>query len=185
VTPTETGVIVPVPALEPVVGEYRAALDHSAVWGVLPHVTVLYPFAGPAELTDETRRKLKDAAAVVEAFTCVFDRVEWFGDDVVWLTPTPDLPFRRLTDAVWRAFPDHPPYSGGFPDPVPHLTVGSTRLAGLDELRKAAKAVVSQLPVRADIDRVWLVQGTDAPGSWGVVDEIILPAPAAGPGRPM
>jgi len=37
-----------------------------------------------------------------------------FGDQVLYLAPAPDQPFRRLTDIIVREFPDYPPYGGAF-----------------------------------------------------------------------
>ena len=51
--------------------------------------------------------------------------MEWFGDTVVWLNPSPSEPFRQLTLALWDEFPETPPYEGRFGREVrPHLTVG-------------------------------------------------------------
>ena len=121
---TETAVIVPVLALESVVGEFRAALDHSAPWGVPPHVTVCYPFVPPSAVNADTIAALR--AAVVPAFECTFRAVRWFGNDAVWFVPEPEAPFHTLTVEVLRRFPDHPRY-GGAVDPIPYLTISSTR----------------------------------------------------------
>jgi 2'-5' RNA ligase len=174
---TETAVIVPVPAADGVVDRHRRALDHSAVWGVPAHVTVLYPFVRPDRLTAGTIDRVRSAVVEVPAFECTFSQVRWFGDDVVWLSPDRPDPFRALTDAVWRRFPEHPPYGGAHPDVVPHLTVGSTRRGDLAELRRAAEDVRAGLPVSAWIDQVWLIAGTDAPGSWRTVSVVPLPSP--------
>jgi hypothetical protein len=45
---------------------------------------------------------------VGSAFDC-FCMACWFGQDVLWLDPEQAQPRRRLTPAVWRAFPQHPP----------------------------------------------------------------------------
>lgn len=171
---TETAVIAPVAALDRVVGRHRAALDHSAMWGVPAHVTVLYPFLPPDQVTAATLDRLREVAAGSTAFECRFDRVDWFGDDVIWLAPEPDAPFRALTEAVWRRFPDHPPYGGAHPETIPHLTVGSTRAGDLAGLRRAAADLGPSLPATALIDRVWLVAGTDAPDSWRTLAEFPL-----------
>lgn len=176
----ESVALVPFPGLEPLVGPYRRRLDRAAGWGVPPHVTVLYPFVVPP-VSDDVIQRLRNALADVPAFDCTFMRVEWFGDDVVWLAPEPDEPFRRMTDAVWRAFPDHPPYEGRFDDVVPHLTVGHHDLPAM---RDAAEAITGSLPMTARADRVWVMTGTDAPDSWRTVAEISLPAPASGRPRP-
>jgi hypothetical protein len=46
---------------------------------------------------------------------------------VLWLAPDDPAPFRELTDRVYAAFPEHPPFAGAFADVVPHLTVGHRR----------------------------------------------------------
>ena len=168
-------VLVPFPGLEPLVGAYRGRLDRAAGWGVPPHVTVLYPFVRPP-VDAGTLERLARALADVRPFECEFARVEWFGDEVVWLAPEPDGPFRDMTTAVCGAFPDYRPYGGQFEDPVPHLTVGHTDLAAM---RRAAAELAPRLPVRASVDRVWVMEGTDAPDSWRTVTEVSLRAPAA------
>jgi hypothetical protein len=50
--PSETAVIVPMPAMEPLVEPHRRHLDRAAAWGVPAHVTVLYPFIEPAGIDD-------------------------------------------------------------------------------------------------------------------------------------
>ena len=45
--PTESAVIVAVPAAEPAVRAHRQQFDRAAAWGVPAHVTVLYPFVPP------------------------------------------------------------------------------------------------------------------------------------------
>ncbi len=174
---TETAVIVPVPAADAVVGTYRQALDHSAAWGVPAHVTVVYPFLPPARITGTVIETLRELVTRVEAFACVFSRVAWFGQEVVWLAPDPAEPFRALTELVWTRFPECPPYGGAHPEPVPHLTVGSTRVSDFSALGRAAVEVRAKLPVRADVDRVRLIAGTTSAGSWRTVAEFPLARP--------
>ena len=171
-------VLVPFPGLEPLVGAYRERLDRAAGWGVPPHVTVLFPFVSPP-VGAEALERLAAALAEVRAFECEFARVEWFGEEVVWLAPEPVGPFRDMTAAVWGAFPEHPPYGGQFDDTIPHLTVGHTDVVAM---RVAAAELATGLPVRAPVDRVWVMEGTDAPDSWQVVAEISLRGPASGAG---
>jgi 2'-5' RNA ligase len=164
---TRTALIVPVPALDPVVGRYRSSLDTAARWGVPAHVTVLYPFLDPVDATaDETHTAVGRAVASVSAFDCAFERTAWFGQDVLWLAPVPAGPFAALTRAVWDAFPRTPPYGGTYDDVVPHLTVAELRNGTPEELRQTDADVRPALPVTARIDRVWLVAGNDQPGSW-------------------
>ncbi|WP_245589752.1 2'-5' RNA ligase family protein [Amycolatopsis balhimycina] len=171
---TETALIVPVPAADAVVGAYRQALDHAAVWGVPAHVTIIYPFLPPDKITEAVIGELRDLLAPAGSFPCVFSRVSWFAQDVVWLAPDPAEPFRALTRLVWSRFPECPPYGGAHPEVIPHLTVGSTRRGELSALRRAAADVRGQLPVRADVDRVRLIAGTMGVRSWRTVAEFAL-----------
>jgi hypothetical protein len=107
--PTESTVVVPVPAAEPVVGRHRARLDGAAVRGVPAHVTVLYPFLPPDAITGADLGRLAAAVGRVSSFACEFARARWFADEVVWLAPQPDEPFRAQTRAVTAAFPGFPP----------------------------------------------------------------------------
>jgi 2'-5' RNA ligase len=171
---TETAVVVPVPAAEPVVAGHRRRLDVAASWGVGAHVSVLYPFAPPSVVDDALIARLDAALRVVPAFDCAFERCEWFGDDVLWVAPEPAQPFRALTTAVWREFPEYPPYGGAHDDPVPHLTVGESRRGTRADLERAEAEVSPQLPVRTHIDRVVLLAGTSEPDSWRPVRHFAL-----------
>lgn len=174
---TKTAIIAPIPEAEVVVGPYRHVLDHTAAWPVPAHVTVLYPFLTPERITQDVIDDARASLATIPSFTCTFSRVAWFGQDVVWLAPDPDAPFRALTEAVVRQFPECPPYQGAHPDPTPHLTVGSTHLADLPGMRWAATDLAAQLPIEARVHRVRLIAGNDAPGSWRTVSEFALRTP--------
>ncbi len=172
--PTETAVIVPVPEADPLVGRWRHRLDPAESWGVPAHLTVLYPFVEPAAVDEGVSTALASAIAHVGAFECWFRRTRWFGDDVLWLEPDVTEPFRLLTHAVTSAFPGFPPYGGAHADVVPHLTVGSPPLGDRALLLTAERDVRSGLPLRTCLDRVLLIAGTNAPGSWSVVQEFSL-----------
>jgi 2'-5' RNA ligase len=170
---TQTALIVAVPEAEEAVGPYRASLDRAAGWGVPAHVTVLYPFLAPARIDEAVRGALAELFAAVPGFDVTFGDVAWFGESVVWLAPRPDRPFRDLTAAVVRRFPETPPYEGAFGDDVvPHLTIGHD--APLDVLRRAGDAVAGQLPVRTTVRAVHLIAGAPAPDSWRTVAQFPL-----------
>jgi hypothetical protein len=66
-----------------------------------------------------------------------------------------------MTEALESAFPAFPPYAGAFDEIVPHVTVAQTD----DEVLAAIeRELVSQLPVRARVERGWLVENT--PAGW-------------------
>jgi len=166
----ESALLVAVPEAEPAVGEHRARLDSSARDGVPAHLTVLYPFLPPASIDGAVLGSLHGLFAEFAPFEVALDRVCWFDEDVVWLAPRDDGPFRALTGAVFAAFPNCPPYGGGYADVIPHLTIGDRD--DPKALRAAAEAVRGNLPIEARITEVTLMagpaQGNPAtqPGRW-------------------
>src|SRR5665811_471565 len=66
--PTQTAVIVPVPAADSLVDEHRRHLDVAASWGVPAHVSVLYPFVEPAQVDDQLIATLATVFGSVPAF---------------------------------------------------------------------------------------------------------------------
>ncbi len=166
----QTALLVAVPAAEAAVGEHRARLDASARQGVPAHLTVLYPFLPPSQVSPAVREVLAGLMAGVPAFGFTLDRVAWFADRVVWLAPRDDAPFRELTALASRAFPACAPYGGQYADVVPHLTVG--HLGDLAARQAAADAVSRQLPIAARAAEVTLMTGPEpgnsaaAPGRW-------------------
>jgi 2'-5' RNA ligase superfamily len=170
--PTRSALVVAVPEAEEAVGSSRAALDAAAALGVPAHVTVLYPFLPPARIDDRVLSVVRATVAAVPRFAVRFRHVGWFGETVVWLAPEPGGPFRALTAAIWRRFPETPPYEGAYPDSTPHLTVGHDQ--PLPRLVQAAEAVSARLPVDATIGSVRLMRGSPEPGSWHTVTEFAL-----------
>jgi 2'-5' RNA ligase len=108
--------------------------------GVPAHITVLFPFADAAEVDEEA---VAQVLAPFAAFRFTLAGRERFENGVRWLRPEPPEPFRRLTRAVWRRWPEHPPYEGAHDDVIPHLTV--TR----DD---------APVPVEAVAGEVWLIE---------------------------
>ena len=178
---SHTALIVPLPEAEPAVGRFRASLDPAASWGVPAHVTVLYPFLPPERIDQAVLATVRDIVAAVPRSDVVLTHVDWFGDTAVWLAPRPDQLFRDLTAAVWRRFPEVPPYAGAYEDVVPHLTIGQDAAHPL--LENAAAAVSAHLPIRAAVEVVQLIAGTPGHSPWLTLCDFPLgpssrPAPA-------
>jgi len=137
--PSRTAVVVPVPEAD--------ALVVDAPPGVGAHVTVLSWFLAPADI-DETA--IAEVLAPFAAFDFELDRVEVFADGITWLHPEPSEPFADLTNAVWRRWPECPPYEGAHDDVVPHLTVAKTPIA-----------VDAAFPIRCRATEVQLLEEGD------------------------
>lgn len=168
----ESALIVEVPAAEPVVGRYRAALDPNASLGIPAHVTILAPFMPASRVGPDERDRLASVFAAVKPFDLRLDRTCWFGTTVLWLGPEDPAPFRDLTERVFAAFPDFPPFGGQFADVVPHLTVG---LQGdVDEMRRAEEQIRPKLPIAGWVSAVALKAESSPGGSWATMTTFTL-----------
>jgi 2'-5' RNA ligase len=147
-----------------------ARLDAAAYDGVPAHLTVLYPFLPPSQIGDDDLAVLARLFAGAPSFDFTLDRVSWFGEQVVWLGPREEAPFRALTDLAHAAFPSCPPYGGQYADVIPHLTIGHD--ADPEILRAAGEAVRPRLPIAARATEVTLMAGPipgtpgAPPGTW-------------------
>ena len=159
-----SGLVVPVPEAEPVVAAHRSRLDANAVLGVPAHVTALFPFVSPADLTDDVLARVAQVVDAVPAFDHHFGRTDWFGDDVLWLAPDDPAPFVELTERLHAEFPDHPPFGGAFAEVVPHLTVGHGHPR--PALAEAELAVRAGLPVSGTATQVLLLTQDGPGGRW-------------------
>ena len=162
--PTESALVVLFPTIDQVVSSQRSRLDSGAVRGVPAHVTVLYPFMPPELLSTAVLDELRQLLGQFPPFDTTFERVDWFDDGLVYLRPTPDIPFRQLTAAIVARWPDWPPYGGAHGVPTPHLTIGDNGTRA--EHERAAEAVAPALPIDAHSLAVHLYTGSQAPHTW-------------------
>jgi hypothetical protein len=170
--PTLSAIVGLFPAVDAVVSSYRDRLDPSAPWGVPAHVTVLFPFVPPHALGAHVEERVEDVVARLRPAEVTFNRVGWFGEDVVYLAPEPDDWFRVATAGIAAAFPDYPPYAGEIDDPTPHLTIGDGAPAA--EMQRAAEELAGKLPMQERLDHLALMVGSEAPNSWRVLHEFQL-----------
>ena len=118
----ETALICRVPEAEAYIGRYRERYDPPARRNVPAHVTILYPFVPPPGINDEVLQTLTGVARSVPAFAFRMAETRRFPMSL-YLAPDPDASFAALIAAVYRAFPDYPPFEGKFPTVVPHVTI--------------------------------------------------------------
>jgi hypothetical protein len=121
-------------------------------------LTLLYPFAPPSEF-ERHYETLHGFFASYEPFGFELARLEqWDESGAVYAAPEPEQPLRDMMRALWRLFPQFPPYGVGG-DPPPHASLTST---GGDD-REAMRARVEQrlerlLPAPFHITEVTLME---------------------------
>lgn len=169
----ETGLVLTVPELAGLVDRWRLPTVPAAALGAPAHVTVLYPWL-PGPVTDEALTQLRAAVTAVAPVTLTFGRLGTFPSGVLYLRPEPEDDVRHLTAAVQAAFPHCLPYSGAFPDPLPHLTIALTDPPVLPALeREVRKALAADLPVTATITHLTVLEQRPD-GRWSEAHEVGL-----------
>jgi len=163
-TVLKNGLIIEVPEAEPAVGEPRSRLDGNARLGIPASITVPFPFIPPAYIDDAVLRRLAGIFAAVPSFEHRLVRTNWFDEDVLWLAPEDDAPFRSLTESVHREFPDYPPFGGQFEDVVAHPTIADR--CPLEQMQSAEHLVEKHLPINSVARGVSLMVQRDACGVW-------------------
>jgi 2'-5' RNA ligase len=125
-TNLETAVLI-IPPFE--VQRFAAPIRQQAMpdrWMQVPaHITLLYPFALPAEV-DQTMPRLHQALEAVSPFDVTLDRYGRF-PTAVFLEPTEAQSLRALHGRLAAAFPEYPVYGGEFGRAFrPHLTLAQS-----------------------------------------------------------
>jgi 2'-5' RNA ligase len=165
--PTESALVILIPEAEVLVESYRNQYDPSAAVGMPAHVTVLYPFKPPVELTADVIQSLEKLFSKFPGFSASFIELRRF-PGVLYLPPIPDENFRRLTKILTKRFPETPPYGGQFTDIIPHLTVAQISESWrLDEIAgDFARMTKGNLPIRASVREIALMDNES--GCWQV-----------------
>lgn len=162
----ESALILPIPEIESIVQPYRQRYTADGATGLLPHITLLYPFAAESEWSSEVRTVLQSRANGFSPFTFQLVRLNCFRHDrVLFLEPEPNGTIINLIHSFATAFPQYPLYGGAvsIEDFHPHLTLA---IASTDEeLVRIENTLDRQiggiLPVTVTANEVWLVVRTD------------------------
>lgn len=165
--PVESALVILVPEAEALVESFRNQYDPSAAVGIPAHVTVLYPFKAPGDLTPDVIHSLEQLFAEFPAFQAVFTELQRF-PNVLYLSPEPADPFRLLIKTVAARFPETLPYGGEFTEIIPHLTVAQVNEPQqLEEIAAAfARAAKNRLPIPTRVKEIALMD--NGGGYWQV-----------------
>ncbi|MFF8931457.1 2'-5' RNA ligase family protein [Streptomyces longwoodensis] len=118
----QTALIARVPEAEPAVQAWRARYDPAARAGVPAHITVLFPYLPASRIDTHVHAALTDIIARHHTIHARFATCGRF-PRVLYLTPQPQAPLRRLTLDITHHWPQTPPYQDQFTDNIPHLTI--------------------------------------------------------------
>ncbi|WP_174996734.1 2'-5' RNA ligase family protein [Burkholderia lata] len=167
--------VVEVPAAEPTVAHLRRRFDASASLGVPAHITLLFPFMSPDQITPDVIHQARSALRVVPSFEFSLTQVGRF-ETTAYLSPAPADPFVALTTALVECFPTYRPYGGAYDHIVPHLTVAHgdavAAQAAAIELEERLRVLA---PIRTQCRSVSLLENSS--GIWKQMHVIDLPTP--------
>ena len=155
----ETAVVVLLPELELLIGDWRRRATGDGARGMPSHVTLIYPFADTSAL-DGPLEKLSRVFDAFEPFDVTVAEAARF-PGLLYLRPEPPERFVAMTEAIVDAFPEFPPYGAEFDEIVPHVTVAQ---ADEDVLVMIEADLAAKLPATARVERAWLVQ--NSPEGW-------------------
>jgi 2'-5' RNA ligase len=165
---SESALVVLVPEAEAAAKPFRDRYDPSAAAGMPAHITLLFPFKAPEDIDATALGGLRDCFARFEPIRFSLGAIKRFHSGVLYLAPEPDEPFRQLTRSIWKLFPETLPYSGKWPDIIPHLSLA--RLADEALLTAVADdfagASAGKLPLPAIASEVALMDNRS--GRWKV-----------------
>ena len=120
-----------------------------------PHLTVITPFLPGEQLTTDVLAGLQELLRRFEPFHFELSATGWFDERVLYLAPSPALPFLSMTEKVMEAYPSVSPYGGEFANITPHLTLGED--VPVAHLRRVAARASRRLPVHGEATEVWLI----------------------------
>jgi 2'-5' RNA ligase len=130
--------------------------------GIPLSITLLYPFE-PVSDVDEHRGALREFFASYEPFDLELARLaQWEDGGAVYAVPEPEQPLRDLMRALWRRYPQFPPYRQEGIDPPPHASLiytGGDDPAGA--LARVDRRTRDLLPARFHITEVALMEETE------------------------
>lgn len=159
----ETALICRVPEAERYIARYRDRYDPSARRNVPAHVTILYPFIPPGQVDADVLDRLRDIARAVPCFDYRLAKLKRF-PVALYLDPEPGDSYAGLTDAVFRAFPDYPPFEGKFETVVPHVTVAHGDEPLLCEIEVELRIALPAAGVSARCHELVLIENSS--GRW-------------------
>jgi hypothetical protein len=175
----ESGLILPVPEIQPLVDRWRIATSEAAQLGAPAHVTLLFPWL-PAPVTPDGLQRARSALLPFGPITLTFSQVRRW-PRVIWLLPEPEAAVRAMTAALMSAFPECPPYGGEFPDPQPHLTVAEGTEEELDRIEPEVVRVLAESgPMTVTVESV-VVPERQEDRRWQVRHSISLEREVARP----
>lgn len=176
----DSALVIPLPTLQPVLDRVADAHPLAVREHIPPHISVAYPFAPRADVTEQTVRALATIVAGHDGFTVRLGRPR-SSPGILYSAPDPRSPVDRLVDDVESAWPwiaeQHAARAADLAPIGPHLTLA---LIGEQAHGDIATSVNDAFPCTVDVGELWLLI-REPSGQWRAAEEFRLDE--APPGR--
>ena len=164
---TKSALILPIPEIESLAQPFRVKYTTDGARGLLPHITILYPFIEKSKKWNPTNKKILEITlARFAPFTFELTKLKSFTTDrVLFLDPNPNKKLLDLTYTIAGLFPDYPPYAGAIPLTKihPHVTIATCSTD--EELVKLehsiSQKITDQLPIMITAKEIWFIVESD------------------------
>jgi len=157
--PEQSAVAILLPELDTYVGAYRQKYDPSAHFGFPPHMTILWPFMRPDQITEETETQLSRLFSSFRKFHIQFSKT---GKSPTgkYLIPNPSDPIIKMISAAKKLFPDYPLYRDKDYQPNPHITIIHEKDPEKLDLvsAKLDREIEKSFPIQTRVKNVWLLE---------------------------
>ena len=156
---TPTGLVLPFPKLEHHIAEFRREAILPTMYGLMAHLTVIFPFMPQDKVTTAVSQTLTSLFQQIEPIAYTLDGLARF-PGVLYLKMVDERPFIHLIQAVEQAFPAYPSFGGEYDTIVPHVTVAKTDdNQALEHLEaRFVKQFPNLLTVSGCCGEVWLIE---------------------------
>ena len=108
--------------LSPLTDRWRKPTTAVANLGVPPHITLLWPWKD-APVAQADLNKLEATLTPFKPFQLTLSHIEIFENGAIYFALEDESIPRAIMQALFKTFPETPPYGGEFPDPRPHITI--------------------------------------------------------------
>jgi 2'-5' RNA ligase len=161
-----SALILSVREIETVAQPYRRKYTDDGALGVLPHLTLLYPFVAQTEWNPGVRQALEKCLSPFSPFNFELVGVSRFmSQRVLFLDPVPKDDILDLTKSVAETFPDYPLYEGKIPleEYYPHVTIAiaPTDREFIEIEESFSREISGRLPMTVMADEVWFIVKAD------------------------
>jgi len=150
----DSALVIPV-SLPPRLERERRLYVSVAAHGVPAHLTLLYPFIAPADLSDHDRQRIASILKQHPAIDYSLGGIRAW-PTALYLEVQPVSPFTQLVEGLVAAYPAWVPYGGEF-SYVPHVTVAELRPADSLQIAHAPRFSGPRRPLRRRAERAILI----------------------------